>query len=92
MSAIDFDKVKGAAARLAQHAGPPLNGRCLCNGCEGERRYASDAVPGLLTEIERLKTLAREGWEHSRNMARAVSLTTIEATADAALKEIEAAS
>jgi hypothetical protein len=46
------------------------------------------AAPALIEENKRLARLAREGWEQARNMARAVSLTTIAEAADIALAEI----
>jgi hypothetical protein len=53
-----------------------------------DRALLLAAVPGLLAEIERLKGLARDGWQEAKELANGEDYRAIEDNANRKLLEI----
>ncbi len=65
---MDLTKIKEA---LARHEGRGDDAVCTwTSGAAEDRATLVNAVPDLLTEIERLKALARDGWQAAHDAAQ----------------------
>lgn len=83
---MDIAKIKEAQARLGDHS------HRTAEQWREDRELLLAAVPDLLTEIERLKAIALEGWTEAHDCAKNDGDGLTMDRAKEALKEIEAAS
>ncbi len=85
---MNLTKIKETSSRLAAY-NEDESDPCGCTGCNFERKWLASRVPDLITEIERIKILARAGWQEAKELADSEGLSTIVSNAERNLAEVD---